>query len=78
MSGIPLQEDVTEVINYNKTLARWRGFRNMLNWDEGGKTIMDPAIKSNPFANQVVKDNFKAMEAAGASFELLLNISQYK
>ena len=39
---------------------------------------MDPAVTSNRFLEQKVKDNFKVMEAAGASFELLLDMSQYQ
>ena len=76
VSGIPIQYDVTEVINYNKTLNRWRGFRDMLNWNIQGDH-KDPLIVTDPFLNQVVKDNFKAMEAAGATFDLQLFISQY-
>ena len=39
---------------------------------------MDPAVTSNRFLEQKVKDNFKVMEAAGASFEFMLNPHQYK
>ena len=49
----------------------------MINWDETGKTTKDTTIKTNPFLNPVVLNNLKAMEAAGASFDVLLNISQY-
>ena len=38
---------------------------------------MDPAVTSNRFLEQAVKDNFKVMEAANASFEFMLNPHQY-
>ena len=77
VSGIDLQQDITEVIAFNKTLDRWRGFRNVLNYDEGAEVNMDPAVTSNRFLEQAVKDNFKVMEEAGASFEFMLNPHQY-
>ena len=77
MSGIDLQKDITEVIAYNKTLSRWRGFRNILNYDEDAEVNMDPAVTSNRFLEQAVKDNFKVMEEARASFEFMLNPHQY-
>ena len=39
---------------------------------------MDPAVTSNRFLEQAVKDNFKVMEQAGASFEFMLNPHQYQ
>lgn len=67
---------MTEAITVGKSLTNWRGFRNILNWDEGAEVNMDPAVTSNRFIEQPVKDNFKVMEAAGASFEFMLNPHQ--
>ena len=77
VAGIDLQQDIHEVIAFNKTQKRWRGYRNILNYDEGAEVNMDPAVTSNRFLEQKVKDNFKVMEDAGASFEFMLNPHQY-
>ena len=37
-------EDITEIVNYNKTLSRWRGFRNVLNYDADAEVNMDPSV----------------------------------
>ena len=34
VSGVEMQSDITEAINLNKTLPRWRGFRQVLNYDD--------------------------------------------
>ena len=78
VSGIDLQVDITETIEVNKKLARFRGFRNILNWDEGAEVNMDPEVTTNRFTEEKVKENFKVMEAADVSFEFMLNPHQYQ
>ena len=38
----------------------------------------DKTITKNVFSEQIVKDNFKKIEAAGASFDLMMEPCQYK
>ena len=78
VSGIDLQVDITETIEVNKKLPRFRGFRNILNWDEGAEVNMDPEVTTNRFTEEKVKENFKVMEAADVSFEFMLNPHQYQ
>ena len=39
---------------------------------------MDPAVTSNRFLEQAVKESFKVMKTAGESFEFMLNPHQYQ
>ena len=72
-----MQGDITETIAVNRTLPRFRGFRNILNWDEGAEVNMDPEVKTNRFLEEKVRANFKVMEAEDVSFEFMLNPHQY-
>merc|ERR1711997_331004 len=78
VAGIDLQVDITETIEVNKKLPRFRGFRNILNWDEGAEVNMDPEVTTNRFTEDKVRDNFKVMEKENVSFEFMLNPHQYK
>ena len=74
-----MEEDITETINFNKTLPRWRGFRQMVNYDENAvKKSVDKRITKNLFGEQIVRENFKRLEAAGGSFDLMMEAYQYK
>ena len=77
VAGINLQDDITETIRVNKELPRFRGFRNILNWDEGAEVNMDPEVKTNRFLEEKVRANFKVMEEHDVTFELMSNPHQY-
>lgn len=77
VAGIDLQVDITETIAESRKLSRFRGFRNILNWDEGAPINMDPEVKTNRFLEEKVRANFKVMEAEDVSFEFMLNPHQY-
>ena len=50
VSGVDMMNDITETINFSKTLPRWRGFRVMLNYDENTPIkAIDKTLTSNPF-----------------------------
>ena len=38
ISGVDLAADITETLEVNKKLARFRGFRNIMNWLDGAET----------------------------------------
>jgi predicted TIM-barrel fold metal-dependent hydrolase len=77
VAGIDLQADITETIAANRKLPRFRGFRNILNWDEGAEVNMDPEVTSNRFTEEKVRANFKVMETEDVTFEFMLNPHQY-
>ena len=49
VSGIDLAQDITETLNANKALPKWRGFRNILNWNDETGEHMDPWVTKNGF-----------------------------
>ena len=80
ISGIDMAADITETLKQNKTLPRFRGFRNILNWDPalGDKQWPDTEVVTNRFLDDKVKANFKALEEADVTYELHLNPLQYQ
>ena len=58
-------------------IPRFRGFRNILAYSEvdGG---LDGYISRNHYLDQKVKENFKEMEKARVSYELILFPCQFK
>ena len=78
VTGVDMLNDNTDTINFNKTLPRWRGFRQLLNYDPNAqRPALDKTITKNVFGDQIVKDNFKRLEAAGGSFDLMMETCQY-
>ena len=50
VTGVDMENDITETINFNKALPRWRGFRQMMNYDENAvKKSVDKRITKNLF-----------------------------
>ena len=50
VSGVDMMNDITETINFSKTLPRWRGFRVMLNYDENTPMkAIDKTLTKNPY-----------------------------
>lgn len=66
--------DCTEIISVCKAMDKFRGFRNILNFEPS----VDPEVTSNRFVEEVCIANFKKLEAADVTFELHLNPSQYE
>jgi len=69
-----MQSDITQILSVCKAMTKFRGFRNLLNFEP----TVDAEVTSNRFVEQAVIDNFKKLEAEDVTFELHLNPSQYE
>ena len=50
VTGVDMTADITQTIDFNRTLARWRGFRHLLNYDENAPAkSMDKTINKSMF-----------------------------
>jgi len=74
VAGIDMQSDITEIVSACKKMTKFRGFRNLLNFEP----TVDAEVTSNRFVEEAVITNFKKLEAEDVSFELHLNPSQYE
>ena len=75
--GIDMQGDATEYIEFNKKIGRFRGFRQMTNWDEEKQMAIDKTITKNIWEDSQVVANLKKLEEAGATFDLLAEPCQW-
>ena len=78
VTGVDMLNDCTETINYNKAFPRWRGFRQLLNYDETAPIkSVDLTVKKNVWEDQIVRDNLKRMEEVGCTYDLMMEPNQY-
>jgi len=74
VAGIDMQSDITDLMSVCKKMEKFRGFRNLLNFEPS----VDAEVTSNRFVEEAVIANFKKLEAEDVTFELHLNPSQFE
>ena len=68
-----MTSDISQFLEENKKVARFRGFRHMVNWNPSN----DAEVVTDMLKDPQVKENLKRLEEADVTFELHLNPHQY-